>query len=202
MRIRNSRCIAAVEAALDTQAEDGMPLHNFYSVDVVNPADLPQAAKLNVLFSCYSNPVNNGAEIEHDYGEKVAQTYISPVKTMVSLGMHPAYEQESSDVWRGLSLFMTRKDRNGKVWGPQERIDHATALKMTTIWAAEYVLKPDKLGSIEKGKLADLVVLDKDYMTIPDEEVATIQPQLTSTARSFSCTQSSPRNTICIRPAP
>jgi hypothetical protein len=146
---------------------------------LVNPADLPQAAKLGVLFSCYSNPINNGDEIQHDYGDKVAETYISPVKTMVSLGMHPAYEQENSDVWRGLSLFMTRKDRNGKVWGPQERIDHATALKMTTIWAAEYILKPDKLGSIEKGKLADLVVLDKDYMTISDEEVATIQPQLT-----------------------
>lgn len=42
--IRNSRCIAAVEAALDTQAEDGMPLHNFYSVDVLNPADLPDPA--------------------------------------------------------------------------------------------------------------------------------------------------------------
>jgi len=146
---------------------------------LVNPADLPQAVKLGVIFSCYSNPINNGDEIEHDYGDKVAQTYISPVKTMVSLGMHPAYEQESSDVWRGLSLFMTRKDRNGKVWGPQEKIDHPTALKMTTIWAAEYILKPDKLGSIEKGKLADMAVLDKDYLTISDEDVATIQPQMT-----------------------
>ena len=78
-----------------------------------------------------------------------------------------------------MSLFMTRKDRDGNVWGAQEKLDHATALKMTTIWAAEYILKPDKLGSIEKGKLADLVVLDKDYMTISDEDVAKIQPQLT-----------------------
>lgn len=42
--IRNSRSIAAVEAALDTQAEDGMPLHNFYSVEVLRPADLPDPA--------------------------------------------------------------------------------------------------------------------------------------------------------------
>lgn len=41
--IRNSHSIAAVEAALDTQAEDGMPLHNFYSVDVLRPADLPDS---------------------------------------------------------------------------------------------------------------------------------------------------------------
>ncbi len=42
--IRTSHSLAAVEAALDTQADDGMPLHNFYSVDVLKPADLPDAA--------------------------------------------------------------------------------------------------------------------------------------------------------------
>ncbi|MGH9756871.1 MAG: metallopeptidase TldD-related protein [Candidatus Acidiferrales bacterium] len=42
--IRTSHSVAAVEAALDTQADDGMPLHNFYAVDVARPADLPDAA--------------------------------------------------------------------------------------------------------------------------------------------------------------
>ena len=41
------------------------------------------------------------------------------------------------------------------------------------------MLKPDKIGTIEKGKLADLAVLDKDYMTIPDEQVSEIQAMLT-----------------------
>ncbi|HTZ72636.1 MAG TPA: metallopeptidase TldD-related protein [Candidatus Aquilonibacter sp.] len=41
--VRNSRSFAAIEAALDTQADDGMPLHNFYAVDVLRPADLPDA---------------------------------------------------------------------------------------------------------------------------------------------------------------
>jgi TldD protein len=39
--IRTSQTLAAVEAGLDTQAEDGMPLHNFYAVYVERPADLP-----------------------------------------------------------------------------------------------------------------------------------------------------------------
>jgi hypothetical protein len=171
-----------IKMIADAQSEYGPVSTKNWASDhcvLTNPADLPQAAKLGVLFSCYSNPINNGAEIARNYGDKVAETFISPVKTMVDLGMHPAYEQENSDVWRGLSQFMTRKDRSGKVWGPQERIDHPTALKMTTIWAAEYVLKPDKLGSIEKGKLADMAVLDRDYLTISDEDVAKIQPQLT-----------------------
>ncbi|MGH9699295.1 MAG: metallopeptidase TldD-related protein [Candidatus Acidiferrales bacterium] len=44
--IRASHSVAAVEASLDTQADDGMPLHNFYSVDVARPADLPDAATI------------------------------------------------------------------------------------------------------------------------------------------------------------
>lgn len=44
--VRTSHSLASVEAALDTQAEDGMALHNFYSVDVLKPADLPDAATI------------------------------------------------------------------------------------------------------------------------------------------------------------
>jgi len=50
---------------------------------------------------------------------------------------------------------------------------------MITRWAADYTLREDQIGSIEPGKLADLVVLDRDYMSIPVEEVSEIQPQLT-----------------------
>jgi TldD protein len=39
--IRTSRAIGAVEAAMDTQADDGMPLHNFYSLYVSSPQDMP-----------------------------------------------------------------------------------------------------------------------------------------------------------------
>ncbi len=37
----------------------------------------------------------------------------------------------------------------------------------------------DNLGSLEAGKYADLVVLDKDYMTVPAEEIFWIRPTLT-----------------------
>ncbi|MGA8036920.1 MAG: metallopeptidase TldD-related protein [Candidatus Acidiferrales bacterium] len=39
--IRTSRSIGAVEAAMDSQADDGMPLHNFYSLYVASPQDMP-----------------------------------------------------------------------------------------------------------------------------------------------------------------
>jgi adenine deaminase len=52
-------------------------------------------------------------------------------------------------------------------------------LKTATIWAAESILKGDRLGSLEPGKLADLVVLDRDYMAVPVEQIHEIQPQVT-----------------------
>jgi predicted amidohydrolase YtcJ len=50
---------------------------------------------------------------------------------------------------------------------------------MYTIWAADYVGREDRLGSLEPGKFADLVVLDRDYMAIPDEEFSEINALLT-----------------------
>jgi hypothetical protein len=67
----------------------------------------------------------------------------------------------------------------GKVLGAHERIDRTTALKMITRWSAEYVLKEEELGSVEPGKRADLVVLDRNYMTIPEEEISEIRALMT-----------------------
>ena len=45
--IRTSRSLAGVEAALDTQADDGMPLHSFYAAYGAHPADLPDAVSVS-----------------------------------------------------------------------------------------------------------------------------------------------------------
>jgi len=82
-------------------------------------------------------------------------------------------------VWKDLEILLTRKDSRGRVWGAHEAVDRPTALRMITRWAADYVLKPNLIGSIERGKLADVVVLDRDYLTIPVEEVSELRPQLT-----------------------
>ena len=148
--------------------------------DIVNLADLPLAGKLGVTFSCYSAPIDGAPGIAASYGDEVAEKFISPVNSMLKAGAKVVYEEDrDGNTWADLGRFITRKDKNGKVWGPQERIDRNTALKMITSWAAEYVLRGDKLGSIESGKLADLVVLNRDYTTIPEDEIGDIQSQMT-----------------------
>lgn len=62
----------------------------------------------------------------------------------------------------------------GRVWNAKEAITRSQALKMYTIWAARYSEDEEKLGSIEAGKLADLVVLDGDFMSVATEEISEI----------------------------
>ncbi|HWP84219.1 MAG TPA: amidohydrolase family protein, partial [Terriglobia bacterium] len=148
--------------------------------DMVNPKDFPRIAKTRVFMSCYVlRSVNNSATIARAYGEQVANTFPSPLASMVKAGGRVVLESDSgSYIWDDIRAAVTRKDRQGRVWAPQERVDRPTALRMITSWAAEYVLKPDKIGSLEKGKLADIVVLDQDYLTMPEDNIRDIQPQL------------------------
>ena len=55
---------------------------------------------------------------------------------------------------------MTRKDAEGRVWNADEKITRREALYMATNWAADYTGDEKILGTIEPGKLANLVVID------------------------------------------
>jgi predicted amidohydrolase YtcJ len=147
---------------------------------LVDPADLPQAAKLGAQFSCYSQ-INGSQDVARAMGDKIANTFSIPVKSMLKAGVVTAYESDSDRKakWKDLQWFMERKDPRGKVWGPQERLDHQEVLRFFTRMGADYVLKGDKMGSLEVGKWADLAVLDRDFMATPPEQMGSVQPQMT-----------------------
>jgi len=147
---------------------------------LVDPADLPHAAKLGAQFSCYSQ-VNGSEALAQAMGDKIANTFSIPVKSMMKAGVVTAYESDSDGKakWKDLQWFMERKDPRGKVWGPQERLDHQEVLRFFTRMGADYVLKGDKMGSLEPGKWADLAVLDRDFMATPPEQMSAVQPQMT-----------------------
>jgi hypothetical protein len=149
---------------------------------MVDPANFQRIARARILYACAAQYIDRlSPEVAKSYGEKVANTFVVPAKSMLAAGVRVVFEARGTGLWRDFEIFETRMDAAGKVWGPQERLDRPTILKMATRTAAEYVLKGDQLGSIEAGKLADLVVLDRDYLTIPVEQVREIQPQMTVT---------------------
>ncbi|MBL8213070.1 MAG: amidohydrolase [Bryobacterales bacterium] len=78
----------------------------------------------------------------------------------------------------GMWTSVTRKMTDGKVLHPENRVSREDALRMYTIWGA-YLQHADKdRGSIEKGKLADLVILDRDYMTVAEDQIKDLAPLL------------------------
>ena len=60
-----------------------------------------------------------------------------------------------------------------------QHLTRAEALRIFTKGNAWFLRMEDKIGTIEAGKLADLVVLDRDYFTIPDNQIRNIRSVLT-----------------------
>lgn len=78
-----------------------------------------------------------------------------------------------------LYYFVTRDTRLWGVMGPQERVSREEALRMLTINNAWITMEEDIKGSLEPGKLADLVVLSADYMTVPERQIRELKPLVT-----------------------
>lgn len=79
----------------------------------------------------------------------------------------------------GMWIAITRKTTQGEVIHPEERLSREQALRMYTIWPAYLQHSEKDRGSIETGKLADLVAIDRDYLTCPEDEIKAIAPVMT-----------------------
>lgn len=79
------------------------------------------------------------------------------------------------DALRVLSATVTRRTRSGDILGPDERVPVEVALKAMTLWAAWQHYEDDRKGSLAPGKLADMVLLDADPVTIDPDRLAGIK---------------------------
>ncbi len=80
--------------------------------------------------------------------------------------------------YHGLYAAVARMDREGQPaggWHAEECMTREEALRSYTIWGACAQFEEDVKGSIEAGKLADFVVIDRDYMNCPLDEIKNIQ---------------------------
>jgi hypothetical protein len=83
---------------------------------------------------------------------------------------------------KGFYAAVTRQDEEGWPeggWHPEQKVSREEALRMFTLDAAYSVFEEDLKGSLEPGKLADLVVLSKDILSIPAEEILTTEVEST-----------------------
>lgn len=81
-----------------------------------------------------------------------------------------------------LWMCVTRRMSNGATFYPEERISREQALRMYTMGPAWLQFSEKVRGSLEPGKLADAVVIDRDFFNCPEDEIRKIQPLATIVA--------------------
>lgn len=101
--------------------------------------------------------------------------FISPTGTLhragIKFSIHSDAPVTFPNAMRILHSATNRVTRSGVILGPEERLDALTALKAMTIWPAYQHFEENSKGSIEKGKVADLVVLSQNPITLPREQL-------------------------------
>lgn len=129
-------------------------------------------------------------ELVANYGEEYANWCV-PRKSLSEFGIMNSFETDSPLSQDGTTLFevawydMTRRASDGKVHGPAEKIDRQRELKVMTTWGAYNLYKEKLIGSLETGKFGDFIVLDRDYLTIPEDDMPKIKVLATVVGGKF-----------------
>jgi predicted amidohydrolase YtcJ len=104
---------------------------------------------------------------------------ISPTGWLVERGMRFSTHHDAPvalpDSMRVLDATVTRRTRSGDILGPTHRIDVLTALRAMTIWPAWHHFEEDNKGTLEAGKLADLVILSADPTAVDPETLDSLR---------------------------
>ena len=130
-------------------------------------------------FSCY---VYFHGDVMHFYGEERTRNMF-PMRSFLDAGLRPAdssdYTASPSNPMMWLRSQLTRTDMKGNVWGANQRITLPEAIRCGTVNGAYAAFEEDLKGSIQPGKLADLVVLAQDPFKTDPSELLKIQVERT-----------------------
>jgi predicted amidohydrolase YtcJ len=156
--------------------------------EIVAPADYPRFAKLDVtpvLSFQWAKPAPDTVGALKDYMGPARYAIVEPESLLLDAGARIAYGSDwpvdPLDEWFALKVGVTRtaapeagKEYAGTL-GSQPGMPRAAVLRAITLNAA-YTLRQEALtGSLEVGKLADMIVLDRNFFTIPAEDIANIK---------------------------
>lgn len=111
-------------------------------------------------------------------GDSLVQ-HISPVKSALKKGIKVTIHTDAPvalpNLMRVVWTAVSRTSRSGAVIGAEERLSPYEALQAITIWSAYQHFESEKKGSLEVGKLADLVILDQNPLKVRVAEIKDIQ---------------------------
>jgi predicted amidohydrolase YtcJ len=108
----------------------------------------------------------------------------APFRTIVDHGIQVGIHGDGVHIaplnpWLHIYYATTGVSSFGEQVNPGQHLTRQEALRLFTRGNAWFLRMEDKIGSIEEGKLADLVVLNKDYFRVRDEDIKEIRPVMT-----------------------
>ena len=172
----------AVEAARKANGDTGL-IHEVSHAEIIHPDDIPRFKTLNVAAEMcpilwYPIP---GLDWELWLGKERAKIW--PVKALTEAGALVIYGSDwpvvpTPNPWLGIESMVTRSDPTGPGdapdW-PEQAVDLQTALRIFTINGAIANKAGDVSGSLEVGKDADFIVLDRNVFAVPITDVGETQ---------------------------
>lgn len=155
--------------------------HRIEHAQILQPDDIPRFKELGVIPTFQTIFLHTDKNVaEARIGDRVKYAYAW--RTMIDQGnVIPNGTDcpvESCNPYMSMYCAVTRMDEFGEPeggWYPDEAMTRMEALKSYTIWAAYSGFEENLKGSIETGKLADFVIIDKDIMECPESEIKDIQ---------------------------
>jgi predicted amidohydrolase YtcJ len=155
------------------------------------PDAIARAAKLGLIFDCQMAWHHfDGPALAEVFGPERMKSFL-PLRSLIDAGIivvggsDHMIRLDARDALNpyhpffGMWMAVTRRTVDGRVLNPEQRVTREEALRMWTINGAYGTFEESLKGSIEPGKLADMVVISKDYLTCPEEEIRQIEALMT-----------------------
>jgi predicted amidohydrolase YtcJ len=148
---------------------------------ILDAAEIPRFAKLNVIASMQATHATSDlpwapARLGPQRIDEGAYVWQKLLKTGAIIANGSDFPVEEPNPMLGIYASITRQDEAGTPasgWQPDQRLSRDETLKSFTINAAFAAHAEKELGSLAPGKIADLIVLSKDVMTIAPKEILT-----------------------------
>lgn len=150
------------------------------------PADIPRFAQLGVIASmqpthCTSDMRWVDARVGPERS-RGAYAWNSLLKSGATLAFGSDFPVESHNPMLGLHAAVTRQTVDGQPaggWHAEERLSREQTLRAHTLGAAYAAFEENDKGTLKPGKLADFVIVDRDYFTCPDRDIALMKTLMT-----------------------
>ncbi|MBI4463692.1 MAG: amidohydrolase family protein [Acidobacteria bacterium] len=178
-----------MEIALEGMKRGGLTMDDirkmritFDHVLLVRPDQPEKLKELGIIPAVTPLYIYQGEEILDLFGPQV-EDWMFPIGSFVKAGVPVTINldriptEEVPYFWE-LQFLITRNFR-GKTYNAKEAVDRTTALKTITTWAARYMLRENEVGNLQPGYFADLMVLDRDYFTVAEEQLDRIKVLMT-----------------------